>query len=93
MRTPCLLCGDKSDIPSSQAMTRHWSDITPADAAGIILPREDIIGPVNEAGEPCPWPWEPQELVGVPLGQYHCSYCLAMVIAGLPHVDYTDDVG
>jgi hypothetical protein len=29
-------------------------------------------------------------LVGVPMGQYHCSYCGAMVIAGIPHLDYRE---
>lgn len=71
----------------------QWSDITPADAKerfpngahgrGVILP-------LNELGEECPWPWEPQQFVGAPLGQYHCSYCGAMVIAGFAHLDYRD---
>jgi hypothetical protein len=67
---------------------RHWTEITPADARGIELPAPGIIGPVNEAGDPCPWPWEPQQLVGAPLGQYHCPYCGAMCVAGMPHPDY-----
>ena len=28
---------------------------------------------------------KPEELEGAPLGQYHCPYCGAMVIAGCPH--------
>lgn len=28
---------------------------------------------------------KPEELVGVPLGQYHCPDCGAMVMAGLKH--------
>ena len=28
---------------------------------------------------------KPEALAGVPLGQYHCPECGAMVIAGLPH--------
>lgn len=72
---------------------RDWSEIDPKDATGIVLPTDGILGPVNEQGEPCPWPWEPQQLVGVPLGQYHCLYCGAMVIAGIPHLDYADDGG
>ena len=69
----------------------HWSEIAPEDATEIDLAeRLDIDAPVNEAGERCPWPWEPQQLVGVPLGQYHCPYCGAMVIAGVPHIDYSD---
>ena len=28
---------------------------------------------------------KPELLVGMPLGQYHCLDCGAMVIAGLPH--------
>ena len=70
--------------------TREWHDIQPSDAVDIVLPRDDISGPVNEEGEPCPWPWEPQQRVGWPMGQYHCSYCGAMVVAGVPHPDYRE---
>jgi hypothetical protein len=66
-----------------------WFEVTPEEAAYIDLSvRLDILAPLNEAGERCPWPWEPQQLVGVPMGQYHCGYCGAMVIAGVPHLDY-----
>lgn len=27
----------------------------------------------------------PEALLGVPIGQYHCPYCGAMLLAGLPH--------
>jgi hypothetical protein len=70
----------------------NWYDIAPVDAVDLELPREGITGPLNELGEPCPWPWEPQQLLGVPLGQYHCRYCGAMVVAGVPHPDYADDL-
>ena len=67
----------------------RWQDIAPRDAADLDLTvRLDITAPCNEAGERCPWPWEPQQLQGVPLGQYHCPYCLAMVMAGVEHLDY-----
>jgi hypothetical protein len=69
---------------------RHWTDIDPKDAVDIELPRDDIIGPVTMEGEPCPWPWEPQQLGGAPLGQYHCNYCGEMCVAGIRHPDYTD---
>ena len=69
---------------------RHWTEIEPKDAIDIVLPHPDIAGPINEMGEPCPWPWDPQQLVGVPLGQYHCEYCGGMVIAGIPHPDWAD---
>ena len=69
-------------------MARDWKEITPQDAVDIVLPRDDIVGPINEMGESCPWPWEPQQLLGAPLGQYHCPYCGAMVVAGIPHIDY-----
>lgn len=70
---------------------RPWYDIDPADAVDLALPHPDISeGPVNEVGEPCPWPWEPQQLKGQPIGQYHCPYCGAMVVAGIPHLDYSD---
>lgn len=68
-----------------------WSDIEPADAVDIdCIKRPDLDPPVNENGEICPWPWEPQQLKGVPLGQYHCGYCGAMCVAGVPHPDYRD---
>jgi hypothetical protein len=34
------------------------------------------------------WPWEAQQLVGVPMGMFHCNYCGAMCVAGLPHPDW-----
>lgn len=69
----------------------HWSDIEPAEAKAreIDLSKDmTIIAPLNEEGERCPWPWEPQQLVNAPIGQYHCGYCGAMVLAGVPHIDY-----
>lgn len=67
----------------------QWHDLSPQDASGINLSeRLDITAPLNEQGERCPWPWEPQQLTGAPLGQYHCSYCGAMVLAGMHHLDY-----
>lgn len=69
----------------------NWYDIAPADAVDIDLSkRPDIVAPLNEMGEECPWPWEPQQLVGVPMGQYHCGYCGAMSVAGIRHPDYRD---
>ncbi|MFD4572067.1 hypothetical protein ACFWNK_01950 [Streptomyces sp. NPDC058417] len=68
---------------------RTWANIAPADALDLDLTNDlTITAPLNEQGERCPWPWEPQQLINVPLGQYHCRYCGAMVMAGLPHVDY-----
>lgn len=74
-------------------MTTRWYDIDPADAVDLDLTvRTDITAPVNESGERCPWPWDPQQRVGQPIGMYHCRYCGAMVIAGLPHVDYNTEL-
>lgn len=68
-----------------------WTDFTPEQARDLDLSvRLDIEAPLNEQGERCPWPWEPEQLVGVPLGQYHCVYCGAMVLAGMKHVDYRE---
>jgi len=70
--------------------TTRWQDINPADAVDINLAKRlDITAPLNENGERCPWPWEPQQLKTAPLGQYRCSYCLAMCVAGMEHLDYT----
>lgn len=68
---------------------QSWTDFSPADAVNLNLAeRLDIDAPYNELGERCPWPWDPQQLVGVSFGQYHCGYCGAMVMAGMPHLDY-----
>lgn len=68
---------------------RRWQDIDPADAAGIDLrERSDITAPLNELGERCPWPWEPQQLIGAPLAPYGCPFCGALVLGGRPHIDY-----
>lgn len=69
---------------------RNWFDISPEDAQGIELPRPDIRGPLTMDGRACPWPWEPQQLVGAPMGQYHCGYCGEMCVAGVPHPDYRE---
>lgn len=74
-------------------MSRSWHEIPVEEAVDIRLPTEGITGPVNEMGEPCPWPWDPQQLDDAPLGQYHCPYCGAMVLAGFPHLDYAEEPG
>lgn len=67
----------------------RWQDIAPADATELDLSKRlDITAPLNENGERCPWPWEPQQLGGAPMGQYRCPYCMAMCIAGMEHIDY-----
>jgi len=72
----------------------EWYDIAPADAVGIDLTKRlDITAPLTTEGERCPWPWEPQQLVGAPMGQYHCGYCGEMVLAGMRHIDYADTDG
>jgi hypothetical protein len=84
------------DHPMSETTTeagppKSWKDIAPKDALDIdCTKRPDLNPPVNEAGEVCPWPWEPQQLAGAPLGQMHCSYCGAMCMAGLEHPDWSD---
>jgi hypothetical protein len=72
--------------------TLKWTDIDPKDATSIDLSeRLDITAPLNENGDRCPWPWEPQQLVGAPIGQYRCGYCGAMCVAGVPHLDYAPE--
>lgn len=31
-------------------------------------------------------PFEPEHMIGVPLGMFHCEVCGEMVLAGAPHV-------
>lgn len=67
----------------------RWQDIAPKDAVDLdLLKRLDITAPRNENGDRCPWPWEPQQLTNAPLGQFRCSYCFAMCVAGMEHIDY-----
>lgn len=71
----------------------RWQDIDPGQAVDLnLLERRDITAPYNENGDRCPWPWDPQQLKGMPIGQYHCPYCGAMVLAGVPHLDYGPSV-
>lgn len=74
---------------SSAATT--WQDLDPHDMVDKALPWNGIHGPLNELGEECPWPWDPQQLEGAPLGQYHCPYCGGMVMAGVPHLDWREE--
>jgi hypothetical protein len=75
----------------SDISTRSWLDIAPKDAVNLNLTVDlTIDAPLNEQGERCPWPWDPQQLVGAPMGQYHCPYCGAMCVAGVPHPDYRE---
>lgn len=68
-----------------------WYDIEPQDAVDIdCRNRPDLDPPLNESNEVCPWPWEPEQPQGAPLGQYHCPYCGGMVVAGVRHFDYRD---
>lgn len=70
---------------------RSWQDIEPADAVNIDLETDlSIDAPLTQEGKRCPWPWEPQQYVNAPLGQYHCGYCGEMVVAGVPHLDYRE---
>jgi hypothetical protein len=88
---------DAATPQPAEGVIISWTDISPRDAAGIALPVSNIEGPlvdpeVAEApGQVCPWPWEPQQLAGVPLGMYHCRYCGSMVLVGVPHPDYRYD--
>lgn len=76
---------------SSLPVKQPWTEIEPKDAKEISLPHPEIYGPLTQEGEECPWPWDPPQLKGAPLGMYHCPYCGEMVLAGLPHVDYRDE--
>lgn len=67
---------------------KMWHEVAPKDAVNLSLPNDEIQGPYNENGEECPWPWEPIQLVGVPMGQYRCNFCFAMCVAGMEHFDY-----
>lgn len=74
---------------AGQRPRRWWVEVPVEEAVNLCLPRPDIVGPVDEEGQECPWPWKPQQLVGAPLGQHHCEYCGAMVLAGVAHLDYS----
>lgn len=70
---------------------KSWHEFSPEKAAKLFPDGaidKDIALPINELGEECPWPWDPQQLKGAPMGQYHCPYCGAMCVAGIPHLDY-----
>lgn len=72
---------------------RYWTEFTPKEASEqqIKCDGVNVKGPTNELGEECPWPWDPEQLGGAPLGQYHCPYCGGMSIAGVKHPDFTEE--
>ena len=67
---------------------KFWWECEPSEMVDVQLVDEE--GPLNELGERCPWPWDPQQLVGAPLGQYHCPYCGGMQVAGTKHLDWEE---
>jgi hypothetical protein len=68
---------------------KRWQEIAPHDAAGIDLrTRKDITAPLNERGERCPWPWDPQRFITAPPGIYRCPHCGARCEPGTEHTDY-----
>lgn len=78
----------RAALMADRVNKRPWYDFEPRDATQFQLPDPEIWGPLTEYGGECPWPWEPQQLQGVPMGQYRCPYCGAMCMAGIPHLDY-----
>lgn len=77
-------------MSENEKMQRRWQDVPPEEWQGLDLQEHpEITAPQNEMGEICPWPWDPQQRGGQPLGMYHCPYCGGMVIAGLAHTDWT----
>lgn len=102
IRACCPACGvsvlGKSEGECARLLREHlpvhhkrtWRDIEPADAVDVVLPHNGVEGPLTSSGERCPWPWDPQQLKGQPIGQYHCPYCGDMVIAGVAHPDYEE---
>lgn len=89
----CLISARCTD-PAPRVEQRHWTELTPAQAAAEFgdnpdgLIGSDVILPLTQDGQECPFPYDPEQLIGQPLGQYHCPYCGDMVVAGVPHVDY-----
>lgn len=79
---------ERAALVAGRESKRAWYHIQPRDARQLRLPNDEIWGPLTEYGGECPWPWEPQQLQGVPMGQYRCKYCNAMCMAGIPHLDY-----
>lgn len=43
----------------------------------------------SEAEKPTRCTYDPSGLIGVPLGMFHCPECGEVVIAGMPHPDYS----
>lgn len=79
---------DTATLTAYREGKRPWHEIEPKDAVDLSFPHPEIWGPVNEEGVECPWPWDPIQLAGRPIGQYHCGYCGAMILGGQPHLDY-----
>lgn len=46
---------------------------------------------LTDPGRGASCPEKPEALAGLPIGQYHCSSCGMMLIAGLPHPEPDED--
>lgn len=75
-------------------MKKYFTELSPQEAFDLKLqlPSDDVQGPLTQEGKECPWPWDPIQLKGAPLGQYHCPYCGEMVLAGVDHIDYNEEI-
>lgn len=67
---------------------KFWYEQDPKDMVDTQLTYETA--PLTSEGKYCPWPWDPIQLKGQPIGMYHCGYCGEMVIAGVNHPDYRE---
>lgn len=88
-----LTPGEAKDIFDRARVRAGALGASPSDAAtaGLEAIAAAVLLPMTSNGEFCPFPWDPQQLAGAPIGMYHCPYCGEMVMAGLPHVDYSEE--
>ncbi len=66
----------RSGVMGTSGYRRHKTDDKPM--CGRCYEEVEETFPPNCAEKP-------EELIGEPLGQYHCPNCGAMLIAGIPH--------
>lgn len=70
---------------------RRWIEFSPDEAAKLTAGKDGVTAPLNENGDPCPWPWEIQTYMIQ--REMKCRFCGAKVIASLPHIDYGETDG
>ena len=73
-------------------LNQHSKSMTGCGCCGNLRLALAKLREVVEAAEPFACSYQPERLVGIPLGMHHCPLCGTMQVAGVPHVADVDEL-